>query len=111
MYPVLICINYVYQLCVSIMCYVTQVTHRSRDRELGQEGMCNKVRDRYEEGCAHSCASQRARADAVASYANGIKGVTCDYKSKRIKSKYSKKAYTGLTAMRDLSQLLSTIVT
>jgi hypothetical protein len=62
--------------------------------------MCNRVRDRYEdEVAAHSCASPCAPADAVASYANGMKGVTCDYKRKRIKSKYSKKAYTGLTAM------------
>jgi hypothetical protein len=72
---------------------------------------CNRVRDRYEEGRAHYCALLRPQADAVASYANGIKGVTCDYKRERIKSKYSKKAYTGLTAMRDLSRLLSTIVT
>jgi hypothetical protein len=49
-----------YQLRVSIMCYVTQVTHRSHSRELGQVGMCNRVRDRYEEGCAHSCALRRA---------------------------------------------------
>jgi hypothetical protein len=46
-----------------------------------------------------------------ASYANSINGVTCDYKRERIKSNYSKKAYTGLTAMRDLLRLLSTIVT
>jgi hypothetical protein len=72
---------------------------------------CNRVRDRYEDGCAHSCPSRRAQADAVASYANVMKGVTSDYKRKRIKSKYSKKVYTGLTAMRDLSRLLSTIVT
>jgi hypothetical protein len=64
-----------------------------------------------DEGCAHSCASRRAQADMVASYANGINGVTCDYKREQIKSKYSKKAYTGLTAMQDLSGLLSTIVT
>jgi hypothetical protein len=73
--------------------------------------LCNRVRDRYEEGCAHSCALRRVQADAVASYANGINGETCDYKRKQIKSKYSNKAYTGLTAMRDLSRLLSTIVT
>jgi hypothetical protein len=48
---------------------------------------------------AHTCASQRAQADAVASYANGMKGVTCDYKSKQIKSKYSKIGYTGLAVM------------
>jgi hypothetical protein len=93
------------------MCYVTQVTHRFCGQELGQEGMCNRVRDRYEEGCAHSCASRRAQADTVASYANGMKEVTSDYKREQIKSKYSKKAYTGLTAMQDLSRLLSTIVT
>jgi hypothetical protein len=74
-------------------------------------GGCTRVRDRYEEGCAHSRASWRAQADAVASYANGMKGVTCDYKRERIKSKYSKKAYTGLIAMQDLLRLLSTIVT
>jgi hypothetical protein len=100
-----------YQLCVSITYYVTQVTRRTLGRELGQEGMCNRVRDRYEEGCAHSCALRRAQAEAVASYASGINGVTCDYKRKQIKSKYSKKVYTGLTAMQDLSRLLSTIVT
>jgi hypothetical protein len=72
---------------------------------------CNRVHDRYEEGCTHSCASRRAQADAVASYANGMKEVTCDYKCERIKSKYSKKEYTGLTAMPDLSRLLPTIVT
>jgi hypothetical protein len=93
------------------MYYVTQVTHRSCGRELCQEGMCNRVRDCYEEGCAHSCASRRAQANAVASYANGINRVTCDYKRERIKSKYSKKVYTGLTAMQDLSRLFSTIVT
>jgi hypothetical protein len=85
------------------MYYVTQVTHRSCGQELGQEGMCNRVRDRYEEGCAHSCASRSAQANAVASYANNVKGVTCDYKRERIKSKYSKQAYTCRTAMRDLS--------
>jgi hypothetical protein len=76
------------------MYYVTQVTHRSCGRELGQEGMFNRVRDRYEKSCAHSCASRPAQANAVASYANGMKGVTCDYKRKRIKSKYTKKVYT-----------------
>jgi hypothetical protein len=71
---------------------------------------CNRVCDRYEKGCAHSCALRRAQADAVTSYANGINRVTCDYKYKRIKSKYSKKAYTVLTARQDLLRLLSTIV-
>jgi hypothetical protein len=68
------------------------MTRRTRGRELLQEGMCNRVRDRYEEGCAHSCTSRRSQADIVASYANGINGVTCDYKRKQIKSKFSKKA-------------------
>jgi hypothetical protein len=39
-----------------IMCYVTRVTRRSRGRELGQEGMCNRVCDRYEDEVAHTLA-------------------------------------------------------
>jgi hypothetical protein len=42
------------------------MTHRSRGRELGQEGMCNRVRDHYEDEVAHTLAqppqsSQRGR--------------------------------------------------
>jgi hypothetical protein len=33
-----------------------QLTHRSRGRELGQEGMCNRVRDRYEDKVARTLA-------------------------------------------------------
>jgi hypothetical protein len=36
------------------MCYVTQVTRRSRGQELGQESMCNRVLDRYEDEVAHT---------------------------------------------------------
>jgi hypothetical protein len=42
------------------MCYVTQVTRTSRGRELGQEGMCNRVRDRYEDEVAHTLAHRDA---------------------------------------------------
>jgi hypothetical protein len=68
-------------------CMVLPVSHTSIS-------MCNRVRDRYEEGCTHSCASRCGQANAVTSYANGMKEVTCDYKRERIKSKYSKKVYT-----------------
>jgi hypothetical protein len=41
-------------LYYDIICSVCpQVTLRSRGRELGQEGMCNRVRDRYEDEVAH----------------------------------------------------------
>jgi hypothetical protein len=43
-----------YQYVYHIMCYVTRVTRRSRGRELGQEVMCNRVRDRYEDEVAHT---------------------------------------------------------
>jgi hypothetical protein len=40
-----------------IICSVCpQVTLRSRCRELGQEGICNRVRDRYEDEVAHTLA-------------------------------------------------------
>jgi hypothetical protein len=40
-----------------IICSVCpQVTLRSCGRELGQEGMCNRVRDRYEDEVAHTLA-------------------------------------------------------
>jgi hypothetical protein len=38
------------QYLYHIMCDVTWVTHRSRGRELGQEGISKRVRDRYEDG-------------------------------------------------------------
>jgi hypothetical protein len=62
--------------------------------KIHQQVQCNRVRDRYEEeDCAHTCALGRAQADAVPSYANGMKGVICDYKRKQIKRKYAKIAY------------------
>jgi hypothetical protein len=41
-----------------IMIYAVwpQLTHRSRGRELGQEGMCNRVPDRYEDKVARTLA-------------------------------------------------------
>jgi hypothetical protein len=42
-------------------------------------GECNRVRDRCKEGCTYPCASRQCtQADAIGSYANGMKGVTCD---------------------------------
>jgi hypothetical protein len=55
-----------------------QVTFRSRGRELGQEGMCNRVRDRKKIRLRTLLHSHRSQANAVASYANGMKGVTCN---------------------------------
>ena len=57
---------------------MSHVTLRSRGRELGQEGMCNRVRDRYEDEVAHTLAQPCSTAYAVGSYANSMKGVTCD---------------------------------
>ena len=62
-----------------IICSVCpQVTLRSRGRELGQEGMCNRVRDRMKRRLRTLLHSRRSQADAVGSYANGMKGVTCN---------------------------------
>jgi hypothetical protein len=39
---------------------------------------CNRKRDRYEDEVAHTLAQYLAQANAVASYANSMKRVTCD---------------------------------
>jgi hypothetical protein len=62
-----------------IICFVCpQVTLRSRGRELGQEGMCNRVRDRMKRRLRALLHSRRSQADAVGSHARGMKGVTCN---------------------------------
>jgi hypothetical protein len=55
------CVQFIHvplrDLYYDIICSVCpKVTHRSRGRELGQEGMCNRVRDRYEDEVAYTLA-------------------------------------------------------
>jgi hypothetical protein len=49
-----------------------------KDSLFTKEPRCNRVRDRYEDKVAHTLAMRAAQAKAVASYANSVKGVTCD---------------------------------
>jgi hypothetical protein len=84
------------------MCYVTRVTRRSRGRELGQEGMCNRVRDRYEDEVAHTLAHATRSCRCGCQLCKRHERSNMWYKRKLIKNTYSTKAYAGLTAMWDL---------
>jgi hypothetical protein len=84
------------------MCYVTQLTRRSRGRELGQEGMCNRVRDRYEDKVVNTLAHAMRSSRCGHQLCKRHERSNMWYKRELIKNTYSTTAYAGLTAMWDL---------
>jgi hypothetical protein len=83
-----------------------QLTRRSRGWELGQEGMCNRVRYRYEDEVAHTLAHASRSSWCGLQLCKRHERSNMRYKRKLIKNTYSTTAYAGLTAMRDLPRFI-----
>jgi hypothetical protein len=83
-----------------------QLTHRSCGRELGQEGMCNRVRDRYEEKVARTLAQTTHSSRCGRQLCHQHERSNMWYQRKLIKNTYSTTAYAGLTARRDLPRFI-----
>jgi hypothetical protein len=98
------CINYVYY---DIICAVwPQLTHKYRGRELGQEGMCNSVRDRYEDEVAHTLAQPPQSSRCVGQLCKEHERSNMWYKRELIKNTYSTTSYAGPTARKDLPRFI-----
>jgi hypothetical protein len=86
--------------------YDPQLTRRSRGRELDQEGMCNRVPDRYEDKVAYTLAHAMRTRRCGCQLCKQHERSNMWYKRKLIKNTYSTTAYAGLTAMRDLPRFI-----
>jgi hypothetical protein len=83
-----------------------QLTRISRGRELGQEGMCNRVHDRYEYKVAYTLAQATRSSWCGRQLCKQHERNNMWYKRELIKNTYSTTAYAGLTAMRDLPRFI-----
>jgi hypothetical protein len=83
-----------------------QLTHRSHGRELGQEGMCNRVRDRYGYKVAHTLAQATRSSRCGHQLCKQHERSHMWYQRELIKNMYSTTAYAGLTARRDLPRFI-----
>jgi hypothetical protein len=83
-----------------------QLTHRSRSRELGQEGMCNRVRDRYEDKVARTLAQMTHSSRCGRQLCKQHVRSNMRYQRELIKNTYSTTAYAGLTTRQDLPRFI-----
>jgi hypothetical protein len=91
-----------------IMMYAVwpQLTHRSPGRELGQEGMCNRVRDRYEDKVVRTFAQASRSSRCGRQLCKQHERSNMWYQRKLIQNMYSTTAYAGLRAMGDLPRFI-----
>jgi hypothetical protein len=83
-----------------------QLTYRSRGRELGQEGMCNRVRDRYEDKVARTLPQTTRSSRCGFKLCKQHERSNMWYQRELIKNTYSTTAYAGLIARRDLPRFI-----